>query len=152
MIKMCVHFLQPACVCVYMIVECRMQIEEQWKLYLSASNNMNYYNFTNRHTQSGPTQQRYDREKKFLSVFCVFYRMTAHTNDERPRKIWNRVLTYHSICVLPAPRKTDKLISIFDAISLERYLLILSFVIITRMHASTKCAIQTERTRDRSKR
>lgn len=92
-------------------------IEEHWKLYLSASNNMNYYNFTKQTTHKCILQSRPDPNEKIWygkkipyhqSYLRVPYRMF-----ETEKEIWlYSILSYHfctiiSVCTLPAPRKTD---------------------------------------------
>lgn len=128
-----------------------------WKLYLSASNNMNYYNFTKQTTHKcvyysqGPTQtKRYDMEKKFLiiSPICVYLIACLRPRKRYDSTLYWVIISVRSFLCVYVCLHPEKQISIFDAISLERYLLILSFVIITWMHASTKRSVEeTQRTK-----
>lgn len=80
-------------------------IEEHWKLYLSASNNMNYYNFTKQTTHKCILQSRPDPNEKIWygkkipyhqSYLRVPYRMF-----ETEKEIWlYSILSYHFCTII----------------------------------------------------
>lgn len=104
----------------------------------------------NRHKYSqGPTQQRYDMEKKFLSSVLFVYTLSLINTKDRERDI--RPELSHlcvCVCVLPAPRKKKQtnwyqfsMRYLWNVIS-SFYLLLL---LLECMQARSECI---ERTRD----